>query len=63
VFGERPACVAREISKKFEEFLRGPLGDLVAQVEKRTLKGEMVIVVEGLSRRISAEEADPEEEE
>lgn len=63
VFGERPACLAREISKKFEEFIRGPLGTILQQIEKRTLKGEMVIVVEGLSRRLSARTEDTGDEE
>lgn len=61
--GERRACLAREISKKFEEFLRGTLGDLVAAVEKRTLKGEIVLVVEGLGRRKGSDEVSDDDEE
>ncbi len=44
---ERKASLSREISKKFEETLRGTLTELVAITEKRNLKGEMVLVVEG----------------
>lgn len=45
--GNRPACVAREISKKFEEYLRGNLAELAATTEKRSLKGEIVVLVGG----------------
>lgn len=47
ILGDRQACIAREITKKFEEFIRGSLSELIAVAEKRNLKGEMVIVVEG----------------
>lgn len=47
-FGEeRRASLSREISKKFEETLRGTLSELSEIAEKRNLKGEMVLVVEG----------------
>ncbi|MBD3257332.1 16S rRNA (cytidine(1402)-2'-O)-methyltransferase [candidate division GN15 bacterium] len=51
VLGDRRACVAREISKKFEEYLRGSLSELVDVTAKRSLKGEMVIVVEGVPKK------------
>ncbi len=44
VWGDRNACVAREISKKFEEMIRGTLSELRSLSD---LKGEMVIIVEG----------------
>jgi len=44
---ERRASLSREISKKFEETLRGSLSELAEITEKRNLKGEMVLVVEG----------------
>lgn len=44
---ERRVSLSREISKKFEETLRGTLSELAEIVEKRNLKGEMVLVVEG----------------
>ena len=48
VFGpERYACVAREISKVFEEFKRGTLGELVAYYTKQGVKGEIVLIVAG----------------
>ena len=46
VFGaERPAVLARELTKRFEEFRRGSLGDLVA--DPGTIRGEMVVLVGG----------------
>ncbi len=48
IFGERPACLAREVTKKFEEFLRGNLKEILTEVLKRNKLGEMVIMVEGL---------------
>lgn len=46
VFGNRKACIARELTKLHEEFVRGTLGEL-AELDPATLKGEMVILVEG----------------
>lgn len=46
VYGDRKACVARELTKKHEEFIRGGLKYL-SELDPETLKGEMVIVVEG----------------
>lgn len=45
--GERKASLSREISKKFEETIRGGLEELHQISESRNLKGEMVLVVEG----------------
>lgn len=44
---ERKASLSREITKKFEETLRGTLSELHQISETRNLKGEMVLVVEG----------------
>lgn len=46
--GERNASVSRELSKKFEENIRGSLAELVSHFEKHPPKGEIVIVVQGL---------------
>ncbi|MDX2074986.1 MAG: 16S rRNA (cytidine(1402)-2'-O)-methyltransferase [bacterium] len=45
--GARPICVAREISKKFEEFVRGDTSSVIAHFEKNPPRGEIVIVVGG----------------
>jgi len=47
IFGDsRRVCICREISKIFEEYIRGSIGE-VTNVDPNTLKGEFVIVVEG----------------
>lgn len=48
IFGDRKACLARELTKKHEEFIRMSLKQL-CELEEDTLKGEMVLVVEGSS--------------
>lgn len=48
VFGPtRYACVAREISKLFEEFKRGTLEELIAYYKKQGVKGEIVLIIAG----------------
>ncbi|NQU11349.1 16S rRNA (cytidine(1402)-2'-O)-methyltransferase [bacterium] len=51
VLGNRPAVVGRELTKKFEEFLRGDLESLAGRLADRRVKGEITIVVEGVSSR------------
>jgi len=43
---EREAALCRELTKKFEEVLRGSLGALAAIVAERELKGEIVVLVD-----------------
>jgi 16S rRNA (cytidine1402-2'-O)-methyltransferase len=43
---DRNVCLCREISKIYEEYIRGNLAELV-DVDPSTMKGEFVIVVEG----------------
>lgn len=45
VFPERQIVLARELTKKFEEFLRGKPGELIDQTKKRSLKGEFVVMI------------------
>lgn len=44
---ERKASVSREISKMFEQNRRGTLRELIDYFEQKTIKGEIVIVVQG----------------
>lgn len=46
ILGNRSACIARELTKKHEEYIRDTLEHL-SQIDPNTLKGEMVIIVEG----------------
>jgi 16S rRNA (cytidine1402-2'-O)-methyltransferase len=43
---DRRVVVARELTKKFEEFLRGSPAELLEVAQKRSLKGEFVVLVE-----------------
>ena len=45
VFGDRRIALNREISKKYEEIIRGTVSEILEVVDE--LKGEMVVVVEG----------------
>jgi len=45
--GDRPACVARELSKKFEEFRRGTISDLLTHFQTNTPRGEITLVIGG----------------
>ena len=45
--GERPAAVARELTKQFEEIRRGTLGELAAYYADQAPRGEVVVLVEG----------------
>jgi 16S rRNA (cytidine1402-2'-O)-methyltransferase len=47
LLGDRQAVVAREVSKVYEEFLRGSLEELTRAVESRELRGEMTLVIGG----------------
>ncbi|MDX9846612.1 MAG: 16S rRNA (cytidine(1402)-2'-O)-methyltransferase [Tenuifilaceae bacterium] len=51
VFGvDRKACVSREITKLHEENARGTLAELIQHFEAKGVKGEIVVVVEGVGR-------------
>ena len=51
-FGEnRHACVAREISKLFEDFQRGTLKELINHFTENGVKGEIVMIVEGKPKK------------
>jgi len=49
--GDRPAVVARELTKQFEEFRRGTVGELATLYGESDPKGEVVIVVAGATER------------
>lgn len=56
VLGPRPAMLAREMTKRHEEFLRGSLGQIRAQLETRPeVKGEITLLVGGGDKETVAE--------
>ena len=48
LMSERPVCVARELTKKFEEFRRGRAAELLAHYTAHPPKGEITLLVAGL---------------
>jgi len=46
VLGDRPAVVAREITKLHEEFSRGTLSELHSKFSSATVKGEIVLLID-----------------
>lgn len=58
VFGaDRPAVVCRELTKTYEEVLRGSLGQLCVQVNDSAVLGEVTLVVAGASKAEQAPSA------
>lgn len=45
IFGNRKGAIAREISKRYEEVIRGTIDELIKSADD--LKGEIVLVIEG----------------
>ena len=52
--GNRKVVIARELTKRFEEYARGTIDELLIWAEKQDLKGECCIVLDGNS--VSADE-------
>ena len=61
ILGNRPAVIAREVTKIYEEFLRGHLEDLVAGARKKAPRGEITLLIapsDGVPQHgVAAEEA------
>lgn len=60
--GARTAVVARELTKKFEEYARGTVAELARRFEETPARGEVVILISGaesveLSEEMLADEA------
>ena len=45
ILGDRQAAIARELTKKYEEILRGSLSELIARIGETPLRGEIVIII------------------
>jgi 16S rRNA (cytidine1402-2'-O)-methyltransferase len=49
LLGEREVVVSREITKIYEEFLRGPVGVVITELGNRVVRGEVTLIVAGRS--------------
>ena len=56
VFGDRKICLARELSKLYEEYIRGTISEVVEQVD--SIKGEIVLIVEGNTQKVDYNDLD-----
>jgi len=46
VFGEKNEIVlARELTKKFEEFIRGPINEVILSLQNRDILGEFIVLI------------------
>jgi 16S rRNA (cytidine1402-2'-O)-methyltransferase len=52
VLGNRKVVVLRELTKVFEEIIRGTAGDVIDRFKGRVIKGEVTLVVAGNEKRI-----------
>ncbi len=57
-FGNRNVVVARELTKKFEEIVRGPIQFVLSELEKKEPRGEYVVVIEGASGEMGSHETE-----
>lgn len=54
VLGDRPMVAARELTKKFEEIVRGTIPELLVRFQQQTPRGEFTLVFGGRPKGISA---------
>ncbi len=47
VWGERKIVIARELTKKYEEIIRGNLSQVITEINTKEIKGEITLVVQG----------------
>lgn len=62
ILGDREIVVAREVSKVHEEFLRGILSKIIAQLAEQTVKGEITLVVRGSTEGTKVADAELQDE-
>jgi 16S rRNA (cytidine1402-2'-O)-methyltransferase len=47
VLGDRPMVLARELTKVFEELIRGRITEVIEKISKKRVKGEVTFLIEG----------------
>jgi 16S rRNA (cytidine1402-2'-O)-methyltransferase len=65
ILGDREMTLAREVSKVHEEFLRGPVSQILQQIAAREIKGEVTLIIGGWDQQtaVSLEEVKQEAKE
>jgi 16S rRNA (cytidine1402-2'-O)-methyltransferase len=51
VWGDRKIVIARELTKKYEEIIRGNLSQILTEIYEKEIKGEITLVVQGGIRK------------
>lgn len=58
IFGDREMVLTRELTKIYEEVLRGKAGEILSQIGEKKLKGEITLVISGKTRQKLKKEND-----
>lgn len=62
IMGDRPVVLGRELTKKFEEFIRGDLSLVIGRIREEPVRGEVVVILSGAGETDSAPPRDPARE-
>lgn len=60
--GERTVSVSRELSKLYEENKRGTISEVLEHFKAKTVKGEIVVVVEGKGKQKNTNDEEEEDD-
>ncbi|RBP87284.1 16S rRNA (cytidine1402-2'-O)-methyltransferase [Cytobacillus firmus] len=58
IMGNRNIALCRELTKKYEEFIRGTVAEAMEWASNGEVRGEFVIIIEGTSEAVQDEETD-----
>ena len=56
ILGNRRISLARELTKKFEEFQRGDIAEIIQYIEEVGIKGECLVVIDGADQTQQSEQ-------
>ena len=51
IFGDIPCVVAKEVTKRFERFYRGSIGEVINSVEGDGIRGEYTVIFDNRGRK------------
>ncbi|WHY00800.1 16S rRNA (cytidine(1402)-2'-O)-methyltransferase [Neobacillus sp. DY30] len=58
ILGNRKAAICRELTKKFEEFIRGSLAEVLEWAQRNEIRGEFCLIIEGADEsKVNEEES------
>ena len=59
VMGNRKIALCRELTKKFEEFIRGTVSEVIEWAKEDEIRGEFCLIIEGQFTRAKSGRAQP----